>query len=146
MVAVDPDNNPITPSSQFTARVAILKHPNIINPGLCAFCYCHTSTFQVKFVEFLDKLDPRTGKSIEVQPKSIKKGDQAIILMETDKKICVEPYSKCPPLGRFALTESNSILGVGVILSVKSFQPVLKSSPKDLTKKIESSIIRGAKK
>ena len=53
-------------------------------------------------------------KSIENNPKFIKFGDAAIVLL-TPITMYVEASTDYPPLGRFAVREMKQTLGVGVI-------------------------------
>jgi len=53
---------------------------------------CHTAHIACKFNELIDKIDKRTGKSIEVEPKFVKTGDAAIINMIPNKPMCVSKY------------------------------------------------------
>ena len=45
-------------------------------------------------------VDRRTGKSVEDNPKFIKSGDAAIVLLTPSKPMCVEAFTDYPPLGR----------------------------------------------
>ncbi|RJE16570.1 hypothetical protein PHISCL_11093, partial [Aspergillus sclerotialis] len=71
-----------------------------------------------KFAELLEKIDRRTGKSIENNPKFIKSGDAAIVKMIPSKPMCVEAFTDYPPLGRFAVRDMRQTVAVGVIKSV----------------------------
>ena len=42
---------------------------------------CHMSHIACKFDKLLQKLDRRTGKELEVDPKSIKNGHSALVLV-----------------------------------------------------------------
>lgn len=53
----------------------------------------------------IDKIEKRTGKSIEQEPKFLKSGDSAIINLVPTKPMCVETFSEYPPLGRFAVRD-----------------------------------------
>merc|ERR1711877_56882 len=79
---------------------------------------CHTAHIACKFGELLEKIDRRSGKSIEASPKYIKSGDAAIVKMIPSKPMCVEPFTEYPPLGRFAVRDMRQTVAVGVIKSV----------------------------
>lgn len=55
------------------------------------------------------------GKTTEVEPKSIKSGDAAIVTLVPTKPLCVESFSEFPPLGRFAVRDMRQTVAVGVI-------------------------------
>merc|ERR1712117_205860 len=69
----------------------------------------------LKFAEIKEKVDRRTGKSTEDNPKFIKSGDAAIVMLTPSKPMCVEPFSEFPPLGRFAVRDMRQTVAVGVI-------------------------------
>merc|ERR1711977_792833 len=66
-----------------------------------------------------EKVDRRTGKSTEDNPKFIKSGDAAIVKLIPSKPMCVEPFSEFAPLGRFAVRDMRQTVAVGVIKSVE---------------------------
>ena len=67
----------------------------------------------------LEKIDRRSGKSVEDLPKFIKSGDAAIVKMIPSKPMCVEPFADYPPLGRFAVRDMRQTVAVGVIKAVE---------------------------
>ena len=68
-----------------------------------------------QFAEIKEKVDRRTGKSTENNPKFIKSGDAAIVLLTPSKPMCVEAFTDYPPLGRFAVRDMRQTVAVGVI-------------------------------
>lgn len=82
-----------------------MNHPGQINAGYCPVLDCHTAHIAVKFHELIDKIDRRTGKSVEEEPKFIKTGDSCICIMVPTKPMCVEAFTEYPPLGRFAVRD-----------------------------------------
>ncbi|GAA5857971.1 hypothetical protein JCM9279_005131, partial [Rhodotorula babjevae] len=67
----------------------------------------------------LEKIDRRSGKSVEDLPKFIKSGDAAIVKMIPSKPMCVESFAEYPPLGRFAVRDVRQTVAVGVIKAVE---------------------------
>lgn len=53
-----------------------------------------------KFAELREKIDRRSGKKLEDNPKALKSGDSAIIQMIPVKPMCVESFSEYSPLGK----------------------------------------------
>merc|ERR1712008_447883 len=76
---------------------------------------CHTAHIACKFAEIKEKVDRRTGKSTEDNPKFINSGDAAIVVLRPSKPMCVEAFSSFPPLGRFAVRDMRQTVAVGVI-------------------------------
>merc|ERR1719471_100331 len=117
-VASDSKNKPASGVSDFTAQVIVLNHPGQVSNGYSPVLDCHTAHIACKFAEIKEKVDRRTGKATETNPKSIKSGDAAIVELIPSKPMCVEAFSDFPPLGRFAVRDMRQIVAVGVIKSV----------------------------
>lgn len=107
----------------FTAQVIILNHPGHISQGYTPVLDCHTAHIACKFAEIESKIDRRSGKEIEKNPKSIKNGDAAIVRMIPQKPMCVETFTEYPPLGRFAVRDMRQTVAVGVIKKVTKKEP-----------------------
>lgn len=118
MVAGDLKNDPPHEVYDFTAQVIVLNHPGQINAGYTPVLDCHTAHIACKFSELLSKMDRRSGKEIEKEPKSIKSGDAAMVLLIPSKPMCVETFAEYPPLGRFAVRDMRQTVAVGVIKEV----------------------------
>merc|ERR1712203_1223864 len=116
-VTSDSKNKPATGVSDFTAQVIVLNHPGQVSNGYSPVLDCHTAHIACKFAEIMEKVDRRTGKATETNPKSIKSGDAAIVELIPSKPMCVEAFSEFPPLGRFAVRDMRQTVAVGVIKS-----------------------------
>ena len=108
-VAGDSKNDPPKGADSFNAQVIVLNHPGQVGAGYAPVLDCHTAHIACKFSELLEKIDRRTGKSIENTPKFIKSGDAAIVKMIPSKPMCVEAFSDYPPLGRFAVRDMRQV-------------------------------------
>jgi elongation factor 1-alpha len=117
-VASDSKNKPASGTKDFLAQVIVLNHPGQICNGYSPVLDCHTAHIACKFNEIKEKVDRRTGKSVEDNPKSIKSGDAAMVELVPSKPMCVEAFSEFPPLGRFAVRDMRQTVAVGVIKSV----------------------------
>ena len=114
-VCGDSKNDPPKEVESFVAQVIIMNHPGQIENGYTPVLDCHTSHIACKFAEIQSKIDRRTGKSMEEEPKFIKTGDSALILLKPSKPMCVESFTEYPPLGRFAVRDMKQTVAVGVI-------------------------------
>jgi elongation factor 1-alpha len=117
-VASDSKNKPASGCANFTAQVIVLNHPGQICNGYSPVLDCHTAHIACKFNEIKEKVDRRTGKSTESNPKFIKSGDAGIVELVPSKPMCVEAFSDFAPLGRFAVRDMRQTVAVGVIKSV----------------------------
>jgi len=117
-VTSDSKNDPARECESFTAQVIILNHPGQIANGYCPVLDCHTAHIACKFENIQKKIDRRTNKVIEENPKFIKVGDCAIIQIKPTKPMTVEVFTEYPPLGRFAVRDMKQTVAVGVIKEV----------------------------
>jgi elongation factor 1-alpha len=126
----DSKNDPPSETDSFNAQVIILNHPGQIHAGYSPVLDCHTAHIACKFHEILSKVDRRSGKELEKDPKNIKSGDAAMVNLVPSKPMCVESFAEYPPLGRFAVRDMRQTVAVGVI--------------KEVTKKVKDSKVTKA--
>jgi elongation factor 1-alpha len=119
MVCSDTKNDPAKEAASFTAQVIVMNHPGQICAGYTPVLDCHTAHIACKFAELVEKLDRRSGKKVEDNPKFVKSGDAAIVKMIPTKPMCVESFTEYPPLGRFAVRDMRQTVAVGVIKGVE---------------------------
>jgi elongation factor 1-alpha len=119
MVASDSKNDPAKEAKNFVAQVIILNHPGEIHAGYQPVLDCHTAHVACKFSELKEKIDRRSGKVLEENPKCVKSGDATIAVLTPSKPMCVEAFAEYAPLGRFAVRDMRQTVAVGVIKSVE---------------------------
>jgi elongation factor 1-alpha len=117
-VCGDAKNDPPLGAKDFTAQVIILNHPGEIRAGYAPVLDCHTAHIACKFTELKQKIDKRSGKVLEENPKAVKKGDACLAILVPSKPMCVEGFKEYAPLGRFAVRDMKQTVAVGVIKSV----------------------------
>ena len=127
-VCGDTKNDPPAETDSFTAQVIVMNHPGEIHAGYAPVLDCHTAHIACKFSELLEKVDRRTGKKSEDNPKSVKTGDSCIARLIPSKPMCVETYAAYPPLGRFAVRDMRQTVAVGVIKEVVKKDPSKKKA------------------
>jgi len=125
-VTGDAKNDPPAGCDNYLAQVIVLNHPGEIRNGYAPVIDCHTAHIACKFETIQSKMDRRSGKVIEEQPKAIKTGDAAMVTMVPSKPMCVETFSDYPPLGRFAVRDMRQTVAVGVIKATKRTDPSAK--------------------
>jgi len=129
-VASDSKNDPAKGCQSFTAQVIVMNHPGQIQNGYSPVLDCHTAHVACKFNKITEKMDRRSGKVMEAEPKFIKTGDAAMVELVPTKPMCVEPFSEYPPLGRFAVRDMRQTVAVGVIKSVDKSEVAAKGAKK----------------
>ena len=95
-----------------------MNHPGQISNGYAPVLDCHTAHIACKFSELKQKMDRRSGKVLEQNPKAVKNGDACIAILTPSKPMCVESFKAFPPLGRFAVRDMRQTVAVGVIQEV----------------------------
>lgn len=119
-VAGDLSNEPPKEAESYEAYCIVMNHPGEIKPGYQPVVDVHTAHVSTKFDELLTKNSRRDGKIIEEFPKYLKNGDSGKVVMVPSKPLCVEEFSKFPPLGRFVVRDMKRTVAVGVIQSVNN--------------------------
>jgi len=116
-VASDSKNDPCADTDTFEAQVIVMNHKNIQN-GYAPVLDCHTCHIACKFETIKNKIDRRTNKVVEENPKAVKTGDACDVIMRPMRPMVVESFKAYPPLGRFAVRDMKMTVAVGVINSV----------------------------
>jgi len=117
-VCGDSKKDPPKGASTFFAQVIVMNHPGQISSGYSPVLDCHTAHVACKFKNIDQKMDRRSGKVLEENPKFVKTGDACMVTLEPTKPLCVESFAEYPPLGRFAVRDMRQTVAVGVIKSV----------------------------
>jgi elongation factor 1-alpha len=117
-VASDSKSNPASGAAMFEAQVIVMNHPGQISNGYSPVLDCHTAHVACRFDKIKEKMDRRSGKVLEQDPKFVKSGDACIVELKPTKPLCVETFTEFPPLGRFAVRDMRQTVAVGVIKEV----------------------------
>jgi elongation factor 1-alpha len=134
-VASDSTNDPAKGAKVFTAQVIVLNHPGQISNGYSPVVDCHTAHVACRFDQIKEKIDRRSGKKMEDNPKFVKSGDAAIVDMIPSKPMCVESFQQYAPLGRFAVRDMRQTVAVGVIKAVEKAEGKTKATKSAQKKK-----------
>ncbi|MFQ6135944.1 MAG: translation elongation factor EF-1 subunit alpha [Candidatus Hydrothermarchaeales archaeon] len=110
--------NPPTVAKEFRAQIVILQHPSAITVGYTPVFHAHTAQIACKFKELLAKLDPKTGKVLEENPKFLKSGDAGIVVIEPTRPMVIENAKDIPPMGRFAIRDMGQTVAAGMVTKI----------------------------
>ena len=118
-VASNADDNPAYAVSSFEAQIVVMNHPGKIEVGYAPVIDIHTAHVACRFAEIKAKLDRKTGKIVENNPKFLQNGEAGVCVLEPSRPLCCEACSEFPPLGRFVVRDSRTTVAVGMIISTK---------------------------
>merc|ERR1712216_670693 len=145
-VASDSRNDPAKETVSFDAQVIVMEHPGQISNGYTPVLDCHTAHIACKFKEITEKLDRRTSKKTEDNPKFVKKGDACMAKLVPTKPMCVEAFKSYAPLGRFAVRDMRQTVAVGVIKAVEKSDKAGKVTKSAAKKKKKNPPVKKKKK
>jgi len=111
--------NPPTVAKSFVAQIVVLNHPTAIPVGYTPVFHVHTSQMSMTLTELRKRMDPKTGATVEENPKFLKTGDAAIVKIVPMKPVCIEKFSEFPQMGRFAIRDMGQTVAAGVVLEVE---------------------------
>merc|ERR1712070_951352 len=89
-VASDAKSDPAKETQDFFAQVIIMNHPGQISAGYAPVLDSHTAHIACKFESIAQKIDRRSGKVMEENPKFVKNGDACLATLVPSKPMCVE--------------------------------------------------------
>ncbi|KAF0986390.1 hypothetical protein HZS_3449, partial [Henneguya salminicola] len=129
-----PGNNPPMPVANMTCQVLMISEigkNNGVKEGYSPTMDIHVAHVNVTLTKIFYKLEAKTGKKIEATEENaaqftVKCKETALILVTPNAPLCAEAYSDYKGLGRFALRDQKSSIGVGF---VKKENQLLKHLP-----------------
>ncbi|KAF9954540.1 translation termination factor GTPase eRF3 [Modicella reniformis] len=107
--------HPVHAVSKFEAALAILDHKNIICAGYNAVLHVHNAIEEITLTAMLHLIDKKTGRKSKKPPQFLKKGQQGIVMIETEGPLCAEAFADSPQMGRFTLRDEGKTIAIGKI-------------------------------
>jgi elongation factor 1-alpha len=89
-----------------------------MSAGYTPVFHVHTAQAACRIAEISEKVDPKTGETIEEKPDYIKKGDMAKITVVPTRPIVIEKATEFPQLSRFAIRDMGMTVAAGVCTDV----------------------------
>ena len=111
------DNAP-TVAKEFEAQIIVIHHPTAMAPGYTPVLHAHTAQVAATLSDFIAKIDPKTGGTVEEKPKFLKTGDAAIVRIKPVRPLAIETFKEFPEIGRFALRDMGTTIAAGVVKGI----------------------------
>src|SRR5213594_4252975 len=124
---IGPVNSPPNAARELEAQIIIIHHPTAMAPVYTPVLHAHTAQVAATLSEFVAKIDPKTGGTVEEKPKFLKTGDAAIVKIKPVRPLAIESFKEFPEIGRFALRDMGTTIAAGVVKSItEKFDPSTK--------------------
>ncbi len=107
------------PVESFVAQVAVQEHPGQLKTGFSPCIHVRTAKSACKMTKINWKISKKTGDQKLDNPEFLERGEQAEIEFAPQQPIYVEQFDKCEGLGRIAVMDSNQLVMLGKVISVK---------------------------
>ena len=125
VIVSETKNEPAQVAVSFIAQVILMNAPLNVMPGFEFHLDICTAHVRCCFEAFLQKIDRRSGKVVEENPKVMKAGDVMFCKIRPLQPLTLEAFSDFPTLGRFCIRHEGHFLAVGLVKSVESKPCVL---------------------
>lgn len=109
----------LTPVKSFTAQVSVQEHPGQLKVGFSPVIHVRTAKGACKMSVISWKMNKKTGNEKLPSPQFIERGDTAEVKFEPLNEMYLEPFAKCPGLGRIAVMDSNNLVMLGKVIDVE---------------------------
>ena len=109
----------LEPVESFVCQVAVQDHPGQLKIGFSPLVHVRTAKSSCKMSKIIWKMGKKTGNTKEENPSFLEKGESAEIEFMPQQPIYLETFENCPGLGRIAVMDSNQLVMLGKVMSVK---------------------------
>ena len=109
----------LEPVESFVAQVVVQDHPGQLKPGFSPCVHVRTAKSACKMTKILWKMGKKTGNEKQENPQFLEKGESAEIELSPQQLIYLDTFDNCQGLGRIAVMDSNQLVMLGKVLSVK---------------------------
>ena len=109
----------LEPVESFVAQVVVQDHPGQLKPGFSPCVHVRTAKSACKMTKILWKMGKKTGNEKQENPQFLEKGESAEIELSPQQLIYLDTFENCQGLGRIAVMDSNQLVMLGKVLSVK---------------------------
>jgi len=109
----------LKPVESFVAQVAVQEHPGQLKTGFSPCVHVRTAKSACKMTKINWKMGKKTGNIKQESPPFLEQGEQAEIEFAPQQLLYLDEFDKCPGLGRIAVMDSNQLVMLGKVMSVK---------------------------
>lgn len=107
----------------FVAQVVVQEHPGQLKPGFSPCVHVRTAKSACKMNKIFWKQSKKTGNEKQDSPPYLERGENAEVEFIPQQLIYLEAFDSCQGLGRIAVMDSNSLVMLGKVISVKYKEP-----------------------
>ena len=111
--------NQLFPVESFIAQVAVQDHPGQLKPGFSPLVHVRTAKSACKMDKIVWKMGKKTGNEKQENPPFLEMGESAEVEFIPKQPMYLESFDECPGLGRVAVMDSNNLVMLGKVMSVK---------------------------
>ena len=109
----------LEPVESFVVQVVVQEHPGQLKPGFCPCVHVRTAKSACKMTKIMWKQSKKTGDQKLDNPDYIERGETGEIEFMPQQPLYLESFTECEGLGRIAVMDSNSLVMLGKVISVK---------------------------
>merc|ERR1712032_1122702 len=108
----------LEPVRFLTALIQVLAIPNRLRASWAPVCFAHTAHTGVRLTKILWRMNRDTGGRQE-EAAEIRPGDRASVELTLSSPLLVEPFERCPRLGRIVLADGNVSVAIGKVTAIR---------------------------
>jgi elongation factor 1-alpha len=109
----------LEPVESFVAQVVVQEHPGQLKPGFSPCVHVRTAKSACKMNKINWKMGKKTGNEKLDEPPFLERGETAEVEFIPQQPLYLETFDDCPGLGRIAVMDSNQLVMLGKVNSVK---------------------------
>jgi elongation factor 1-alpha len=107
------------PVESYVAQVVVQDHPGQLKVGFAPCVHVRTAKSACKMTKIMWKTSKKTGNEKQEEPAFLERGDNAEVEFAPQQQFYLESFDQCPGLGRVAVMDSNQLVMLGKVMSVK---------------------------
>ncbi|CAI5439872.1 unnamed protein product [Caenorhabditis angaria] len=116
VVRAGPDT--LIPARRFLVRLVVFDILTPIIKGSTAELYAHSICVSCTFSKLNHSINKSNGEILKLKPRFLAKGTSAIVEIETDQDVAIEPFTKCRSLGRVTFRSGGKTIAAGIVENV----------------------------